>query len=120
MTETLTDSGAVKLLVGTNASTTITNSPANMTFFINQAEGELCSTTRIDWIDKWASLSTSFSGAVSSAVASRAAMPIISYDMSGYTSRAEAQTMLDLLRDNYERSLKVLSDSKTQEKLGVI
>ena len=27
-------------------------------------------------------------------------MKIINYDMSGYTSRVEAQTMLDVLKDN--------------------
>ena len=120
MTETLTTSGAVKLLCGTNASTTIINSPTNMTTLINLAEGELCSATRVDWLTNWTSLSSSYSGAVNSACASKAAMLVIAYDMSGYTSRAEAQTMLDLLRDNYERALKYLDESKVKEKLGVI
>ena len=39
----------------------------------------------------------------------------IMYDMSGFTSRTEAEDMINVLRDTYLASLSLLRDKKTQK-----
>jgi len=43
------------------------------------------------------------------------AIEAISYDMSGYTSRIEAEDMINILRDSSLRSLSLLRDKKQQK-----
>lgn len=45
-------------------------------------------------------------------VASMTAIQAISYDMSGYTSRAEAESMITVLRDSALRAQSILRDQK--------
>jgi len=42
----------------------------------------------------------------------------ISYDMSGFTSRTEAEDMINILRDGFLRDLSVLRDKKMQDFLS--
>jgi len=119
MTETLCDSGAVKIYCGTNASTTITGSPANMTKFINQAEGDLISDTRCNWVSAWPTISgAAYSKVLEGAVAAKAAVRVINYDMSGFTSRQEALAMVNVLWAEYMHSVEVLKDEKLITALG--
>lgn len=39
-------------------------------------------------------------------------MYVIQYDMSGFSTREEAETMLDVLRDSAQRGLGILKDKK--------
>lgn len=43
-----------------------------------------------------------------------AAIYVITYDLSGYTSRVEAEDMVNILRDAALRGLSILRDSKAQ------
>ena len=42
---------------------------------------------------------------------------IIAYDMSGYTSLAEASTIIDVYHDEITRNIEVLREQKYQEKM---
>jgi hypothetical protein len=42
-------------------------------------------------------------------------MSIINYDMSGFTSRAEALTMLNVLRDQFTRATELLNTEYVQD-----
>ena len=118
MTETLCDSGAVKIRAGTNASTTITGSPTNMTKFINQAEGDLISDTRCNWIDVYSAMNADFKQVLEGATACMAAIKVINYDMSGFTSRQEALAMVNILWAEYARSVDTLKDDKVITAFG--
>jgi hypothetical protein len=52
-------------------------------------------------------------------VASWVAQQIIMYDMSGYTTRTEAQTMLDVLENNIRRAMQILEEDKNKTYLGI-
>ena len=117
MTETLCDSGAVKLKAGTNASATVTDNPTTMTQFINQAEGDLAADTAVDWVDKYSGLSANFKQVLEGACASKAAVSVINYDMGGFTSRAEALTMLNVNWAVYDRAVREIKESKIKKDL---
>ena len=118
MTETLCDSGAVKIRAGTNASTTITNSQTYMTQFINQAEGDLIAETRCNWIDVYSGMDADFKKVIEGATAAKAAIRVINYDMSGFTSRQEALIMINILWAEYNKAVAVLKDEKLIDAMG--
>jgi hypothetical protein len=118
MTETLCDSGAVKLKAGKNVSADLT--PAQYTLMINQAESDIVMEMRADVVAGYAGYTDSKKKILEDATSSKAALVAINYDMSGYTSRTEAQTMLDLNSEIYSNAIKKLKDkSPYQDFLGV-
>ena len=108
---TLTTSGAAIVKAGANA----TISYASLKTLSDQAEATLSTITRKDWVADYAAVTANFKGVLSDVVSDMIAMRIISYDMAGYTSRTEAETMLDVLRDNITRNIEVLREQKHQE-----
>ena len=52
------------------------------------------------------------------AASNLAAIYAIQYDMSGFTSRVEAEDMINILRDGALRALSILRDKKTQSFLS--
>lgn len=116
MTETLCTSGAVFRKAGTNASSTITASAAAITEFINQAEGKLGLDTRYDWVTNYANVSAIGKEVLEEAVSDYAAIAVINYDMSGFTSRQEALTMVNILWAKYvEISKRIVDDEKYKD-----
>lgn len=112
---TLTTSGAALWKAGANASSSVTTSGAMLAKFSDMAEGVLNAITRYDWVANYALITANFKPILDDVCSDMIAMRIINYDMSGFTSREEAQTMLDVLRDNISRSLEVLRLSENQE-----
>jgi len=122
MSTTLCTSGAAIIKAGANISTSINGltDPNNVSVgavdsWINQAEAFISSNTRYDWVTNYASLDANNKKILEEAASSLAAMYCINYDLSGYTSRIEAETMLDVLRDTVMRCLSLLRDKKTEE-----
>ena len=71
--------------------------------------------TRFNWTDKFTSgLNADVKGILTETGAAWCAMIVIQSDMGGFTSRAEAQTMLDVLRDLVTTNISILRDIKTQ------
>ena len=114
---TLADSGTVRLAAGANVSTAL--GLADFNTFIEQAEGELATDTGIDFVDKFATLPSTMSGSATAAVASKAGIKAINFDMSGYTSRAEALTMINVNWATYDRLVQDLTNERAKSLLGV-
>ena len=90
-----------------------------MESFINEAEGYVCMRTRYNWIAAHAGLSAYVKYILRLAVSNLAAMYAIQYDMAGFTTRTEAETMLDVLRDGFVKAMEVLEDMAVKEFAGV-
>lgn len=118
MSWTLCTSGAAYGKAGANASSTITTWSTGedyMNEWSDEVEALINSETRYDWVANYASVGTNFQHALSAASSAMIANFIINYDMSGFTSRTEAQTMLDVNSDIYTRALGYLKDKENQE-----
>ena len=97
---------------GANASST-SNVEAYINDFMTQAESTINVATRKNWTDIYSSLNTDVKGILKETASSLAAMYVIIFDMSGFTSRSEAETMLDFLRDTGLRGISILKDWKS-------
>ena len=121
---TLTQSGSCLLKAGANVSTDLSgagnttlglNAEKMWDVWIKEAEGLMSSISREDWVDKFATLGTNQKEVLSDICASIAAMKGISYDMSGYTAKREAETMLDVQRDNMSRGMKLIKEDNVKK-----
>ena len=112
MTWIMCTSGAAVAKAGANANSTITVSGARLSEWSAQAESTVNAITRKNYSDTYAALNADVTGILNDVTTSLIANNIISYDMSGYTSRAEAETMLDVNRDTATRGLSLLRDKK--------
>lgn len=119
MSWTLTSSGAVIPKSGYGANASVLASGATLAKWSDQAEATISTLTRYDWVTNYASIPANFKGILDDCASDHIAMKVINYDMSGYTSRTEAQTMLDVLFNNFNRIIGVLNDSKNKEVIGV-
>jgi len=108
-------SGAVAWKCGANVSPYFqTVSGANIDNFIPQAECFINAATRKDWSGAWANLSGDVKGILTGAVSDLAAIYCINFDMSGYTTRGEAESMITILRDRVNHAISILREIKTQ------
>lgn len=115
MSFTLTSSGAIVSKAGANVNSTAAASGALIKLWCDQAEAAVNAATRKDWVAGYAGVTANFKGILDDVASDMAAMKLINYDMSGYTSRLEATTMLDVLRDNIIRNIEILKDDKNKE-----
>jgi len=99
---------------GAGASATAT-AEAFVNDFIAQAESEINIATRFNWSDVYATLNVDLRDILKEAATNLAAIYIISYDMSGYTSRTEAEDIINVLRDGYLRAISILRDIKNRD-----
>lgn len=97
---------------GANVNATIALSTATITKWADNAEAFINSATRINYSDTAAALNDDVKGILRDTCSSLAGMNLIRYDMSGYTSIYEAETMLDVLRDTYMMGISMLRDKK--------
>ena len=104
----------VQMKAGANASS-VSNTELYINSFIAQAESEINTATRFNWSDVYSSLNDDVKRILKEAASNLAAMYVINYDLSGFSSRYEAETMLDVLRDGYVRALSLLRDIKTRD-----
>lgn len=104
----------VKRKAGANASTT-----ANVELYINdfmtQAESKINVLSQFNWSDAYSGLNADVRSILKEASSNLSAMYIIQYDMSGFTSRFEAETMLDVLKDGFNQALALLKDIKKRD-----
>jgi hypothetical protein len=104
----------VQRYTGANASS-VSNTSAWIDDYLEQAESLINAQTRTNWTDLYAGLNADVKGILKMAAACWSAMAVISYDMSGYTSRTEAETMLDVLRDRFVQCMKTLDDANVRQ-----
>lgn len=103
-------SEAAIMNAGLNANSTIIASGAALSEWSAQTESFINISAKNNFSDSYATLNADIKSALSDIAASLIAMKIIAYDMSGYTSRDEAQTMLDVNRDFAMRGIELLKE----------
>jgi hypothetical protein len=104
----------VQRKVGASANTTA-NAEAYINQFMTEAESMINDATRFNWSDAYAGLNADTKGILKAAASAMAAMLVIQYDMGGYTSLAEAQTMLNVLSWQYNQAIEQLKDAKVRD-----
>ena len=87
-----------------------------MTAAALQAESVVNCVCRFNFSDAVTTgLNTDVEQILSDIVSSFAAVQAIAYDMSGYTSRIEAEDMINVNRDTALRGLQIIRDKKAQD-----
>ena len=97
---TLAINADVEKEAGAKASAT-SSAEAYTNVYILKAEGKICLDTRYDWVTNYTSVSAIGKEALREAVSCYAAIAVINYDMSGFTSRQEALIMINVLWAKY-------------------
>jgi len=115
MSFTLVSSKAIIAKAGINHNTGYTTVGASLALIADLAESRFCALTRKDWITDFSSVGTNYRGAIEDCVSDIAGTIIITADMSGYTSRVEAQTMLDVLRDKINQAIDFFKEDRNRE-----
>ena len=82
-----------------------------------QIEASINSLSRTNWSDRFATLGTVVADILTGIGSDLCAINVIQWDMSGYTSRAEAEDMINILRDSAMRGLSILKDKKNRDYL---
>jgi len=101
----------VQLKAGANCNTTaISEVVTNITILM--AQGTICANAKYDYVTNYASVSAIGKEFLRDVCSSLAAVYAISWDMSGFTSRTEAQTMLDVNWTIVREGLTLLRDDK--------
>jgi uncharacterized protein involved in tolerance to divalent cations len=100
----------VKTKAGSAANTTAIASELLLNTLAQQAESYINARTMYNWSDTYATLNADVKYILQECASNIQAMYVIQYDMSGYTSRSEAQTMLNVLRDRVEADIEVLKE----------
>lgn len=104
----------VQRKVGANASTTA-NAEAYINQFMTEAESLINAATRYNWSDVYSTLNVDVKGLLKMAASAKAAMMVISYDMSNFFTMTEAQTRLNVLAFEYEEAIKKLNDQEVRK-----
>lgn len=98
---------------GANVSAT-SKAEAYVNDYMTQAESLINANCRFNFSDAYAALNVDTKGILKEVASNIAAIYAISYDMSGFTSRIEAEDMINILRDAALRGLSILKDKKVQ------
>lgn len=104
----------VQRKAGANASTT-SNVEAYINDYMTQTESLINAVCRYNFSDNYATLNADVKGLLKEAASNIAAIYVIQYDMSGFSSRVEAEDMINILRDAALRALSLLRDKKVQD-----
>ena len=104
----------VQRKAGANASS-VSNTATYIDDFMSQVEALINVSTTYNWSDAYATLNVDVKGILKEVASNLAAMYVIQYDMSGFTSRTEAETMLDVLREGALRGMSILRNKNPQE-----
>lgn len=106
----------ILLRVGTKASTTVKGAGWFDTIILD-VEAVVNAATRFDWstADAATTLNTTVRGILIDTGACLAAIEGILWDMSTFTSRIEAEDMINVLRDIAMRNISILRDKKVQD-----
>ncbi len=104
----------VQRKAGTNASAT-SKAEAYVNDYMTQVESMINTVCRFNFSDTYSSLNADTKGLLKECASDFAAIYVIIFDMSGYTSRIEAEDMINVLRDAGLRALALLRDKKATD-----
>ena len=110
-----TKSADIVARAGTNANAT-PKAVAVTDVYVLNVEALINSLTRYNWSDAvTAGLNADVQGILTEASACLCAIYVIQWDMSGFTSRVEAEDMINILRDRALFAISILRDKKVQK-----
>jgi curli biogenesis system outer membrane secretion channel CsgG len=104
----------VERKAGTKCSA-VSKAEAYVNDYMTQVESEINASCRYNFSDNYTSLNTDTKGLLKEIASDLAAIYVISYDMSGFTSRIEAEDMINVLRDAALRGIALLKDRKVTD-----
>lgn len=109
-----TKNADIQARAGVNANATSKATAATDVYVLN-VESTINAMTRYNWSDAFtAGLNADVQGILTETGACACAIYVISSDMSGYTTRAAAENLVNILRDIFLRNISILRDLKTQ------
>lgn len=103
----------VERKAGANCSA-VSKAEAYTNDYVSQAESTINVMCRYNYSDNYATLDADVKAILKDIASNLAAIYVINYDMSGFTSRTEAEDMINVLRDAALRGLSLLRDKKAQ------
>lgn len=80
-----------------------------------QSESIINVATRRNWSDDYSAANADVKRILSACSAAYIAMHMIQMDMSGYTTRIEAEDMINIQRDDFLRNLNILIEQKAED-----
>lgn len=83
--------------------------------YIKEAEGFICASARYDFVTNYSGCSVIGREFLRDVASSLSALKVINYDMGGYTSRTESQTMLDINYSAVVEGINLLRDDKYRD-----
>lgn len=104
----------VQYKAGANASA-ISKAEIYVNSYMTEAESYINAQTRFNFSDVYGTLNADTKGILQEAASNIAAIYVIQFDLSGFTSRIEAEDMINVLRDAYLRDLQLLRDKKVTD-----
>jgi len=110
---TFTTSGAAVIKAGAGVSSSVPDTNGWVTW-ISGAEAFINVATKKNWSDGYAALNPDVKHVLDDVTSSLVAINAVAYDMSGYTSRAEAEDIITILRDSANRGIKELKEREQQ------
>lgn len=99
---------------GANASV-VSNTEAYINDYMTQVESQINVAVRFNFSDAYPTLNTDVKGILKEAASNLAAIYVISFDMSGFSTRTEAENMINILRDGALRIISILRDKKQED-----
>ena len=109
-----TKNADIQAKAGANASAT-SKAVAATDVYVLEVESMVNVLTRYNWGDAYAGLNADVKDILKGVTSDLCAIYMIQWDMSGYTSRTEAEDMINILRDSALRGLSILRDKKQQD-----
>lgn len=109
-----TKNADIQARAGINADT-VAKSLTETDKYVLQSESIVNVATRFNWSDAYAGLNDDVKQILKAATTAWCAIEVIRNNMSGFTSRGEAESMMAFLRDDMQRNLGILRDKKFQK-----
>jgi hypothetical protein len=109
-----TKNADIQAKAGNKANTTA-KAVAATDVYVLEVESLVNCICRFNFSNNYAALNADVKNILKGVTSDLCAIYVIQWDMSGYTSRIEAENMVNILRDSALRGLSILRDKKTQD-----
>ena len=83
--------------------------------YVLEVESMVNCLTRFNWSDAYGGLNADVKDILKGITSNLCAIYVIQWDMAGFTSRVEAEDMINILRDAALRDMSILRDMKTRD-----
>ncbi|RLC34452.1 MAG: hypothetical protein DRZ76_02660 [Candidatus Nealsonbacteria bacterium] len=119
---TIATSGSAIAKAGENIDTSITSgwtADSEYEKWLEEGEAYICTLAEYDIVSNWASLNSTYKKLFTEYVSSYAAIQCIKYNMAGYSSRVEAEDMINILWARMNKIESIIKNSSKKDFLGV-